>query len=92
MIVNFSFASAYETLLGQKNIQVALEADVATLDEALSVLLCHRPHWRVLLSNANLFEDGVVKAMFIWDQTILTGKSVLSDGCLVRVVSPICGG
>jgi molybdopterin converting factor small subunit len=92
MQVTLRLAQLFADVLGTNEIHVMLNQSNATLGDTLQALLNAQPTLRERLEANQLLEDGLIKAMFVRQDALITLQDTVQDGDTIRVMLPISGG
>jgi molybdopterin converting factor small subunit len=92
MELQFEFASYFSSMMGAREYLVKMDAQEATLGQALGVLLEQYPELENTLRKKNVIINGKFSAMFVVNGNLLQDDAEPIIGNTIRVMAPICGG
>ena len=92
MTITFEFAAPFALVLGEKTISLTIEQNTLTLERAIALIFKRHPETLKKLIINKMVKDGMLDAMFISNNQLLDKGAILTDGALIKVLSPICGG
>jgi len=92
MNLSFEFAAPFALVLGEKKISLTIDKDSLTLEKAIAFIFERYPESLKKLMINKMVKDGMLDAMFISNNQLLDKEAILTDGTLIKVLSPICGG
>jgi molybdopterin converting factor small subunit len=92
MRVTLRLAQLFADILGTEEVQVALDQSEATLGVLLQALWDAQPALRERLEDNRMLENGLIKAMFVRQDALITLQDTVQDGDTIRVMLPISGG
>lgn len=92
MNIFFEFSVPFAVALGEKTISLTVEQDMLTLNQAIALIFERNPEFLEKLLVHKMVKNGMVVAMFISNNHLIDKETILADGALIKVMSPICGG